>query len=393
MTIAEIRTVCFVGAGTMGCYNAIVAAISGYDVVLHDMDDAILEQVPQRQAEMAAFLVGGGYCTQEGVAAAVQRVSWTSDLRKATADADLVSESVFERLDIKRETHRRLDEVCPPRTILTTNSSALLVSDIETAVGRGDRFAALHSHLGAPLVDIVGGSRTSAATIDVLQRYVLSIGGVPLVLKKEYPGYVLNAMLGPLLASALMLVADGVASPGEVDRTWMRERSATMGPFGMMDLFGVNVIHDSWQYRREDSFTARVRPKILALLQPMIDKGELGMKSGKGFYRYPAPRYQHSGFLSQGDSLEPVYNALLAALIGNAALVAAADVAEPADIDRAWQTGMFLDAGPFTILEQLGVGKFLQILEGEVAAGRFNGNRAGRAADYLRRNEAQRGQP
>lgn len=389
MTIEEIQTVCYVGAGTMGCYNSIAAAISGYDVVLCDVDEATLQQVPARHAEMAEFLVGGGYCTRDAVPGALQRVSLVPDLHQATANADLVSESVFERLDIKRETHRLLDEICPTRTILTTNSSALLVSEIETAVQRGDRFAALHSHLGAPLVDIVGGRRTSAATIETLQRYVLSTGGVPLVLKKEYPGYVLNAMLGPLLTSAMLLVAEGVASVEDVDRAWMAARGATMGPFGMIDLFGVNVIHDSWQYRKEDAFTARQRPKILALLQPMIDAGELGMKSGRGFYNYPGPNYQQPDFLAAGSCPELVYNALQAALIGNAALIAAADVAAPADIDRAWKTGTFLDTGPFAMLAQLGVAEFVQILEGEVRAGRFIGDRADRAIRYLRSHPDQ----
>ncbi len=389
MTIEEIQTVCYVGAGTMGCYNSIAAAISGYDVVLCDVDEATLQQVPARHAEMAEFLVGGGYCTRDAVPGALQRVSLVPDLHQATANADLVSESVFERLDIKRETHRLLDEICPTRTILTTNSSALLVSEIETAVQRGDRFAALHSHLGAPLVDIVGGRRTSAATIETLQRYVLSTGGVPLVLKKEYPGYVLNAMLGPLLTSAMLLVAEGVASVDDVDRAWMAARGATMGPFGMIDLFGVNVIHDSWQYRKEDAFTARQRPKILALLQPMIDAGELGMKSGRGFYNYPGPSYQQPDFLAAGSCPELVYNALQAALIGNAALIAAADVAAPADIDRAWKTGTFLDTGPFAMLAQLGVAEFVQILEGEVRAGRFIGDRADRAIRYLRSHPDQ----
>jgi len=373
----------------MGCYNSIAAAISGYDVVLCDVDEATLQQVPARHAEMAEFLVGGGYCARDALPGALQRVSLVPDLHQATANADLVSESVFERLDIKRETHRLLDEICPTRTILTTNSSALLVSEIETAVQRGDRFAALHSHLGAPLVDIVGGRRTSAATIETLQRYVLSTGGVPLVLKKEYPGYVLNAMLGPLLTSAMLLVAEGVASVEDVDRAWMAARGATMGPFGMIDLFGVNVIHDSWQYRKEDAFTARQRPKILALLQPMIDAGELGMKSGRGFYNYPGPNYQQPDFLAAGSCPELVYNALQAALIGNAALIAAADVAAPADIDRAWKTGTFLDTGPFAMLAQLGVAEFVQILEGEVRAGRFIGDRADRAIRYLRSHPDQ----
>jgi len=389
MTIKEIQTVCYVGAGTMGCYNSIAAAISGYDVVLCDVDEATLQQVPARHAEIAEFLVGGGYCARDALPDALQRVSLVPDLHQATASADLVSESVFERLDIKRETHRLLDEICPARTILTTNSSALPVSEIETAVRRGDRFAALHSHLGAPLVDIVGGPRTSAATIETLQRYVLSTGGVPLVLKKEYPGYVLNAMLGPLLTSAMLLVADGEASVEDVDRAWMAGRGATMGPFGMIDLFGVNVIHDSWQYRKEDAFTARQRPKILTLLQPMIDAGELGMKSGRGFYDYPGPSYQHPDFLAAGSAPRLVYNALQAALIGNATLIAAADVAEPADIDRAWKTGTFLDTGPFAMLAQLGVAEFVQILEGEVTAGRFIGDRADRAIRYLRSHPDQ----
>ena len=229
----------------------------------------------------------------------------------------------------------------------------------------------------------MGGPRTSPATIDILERYVLSTGGVPLVLKKEYPGYVLNAMLGPVLGSALTLVATSVATVAEVDRAWMRGLAATMGPFGMMDLFGVNVIHDSWQYRKEDPFTAMLRPKILGLLQPMIDSGELGMKTGKGFYQYPAPIYQQPNFLEQAPVIEPVYQALMAALIGNAALVAAHGVADPADIDRAWKTGTFLNTGPFAILAQMGVAQFLNILASEVAAGRFNSDRAERAREYL----------
>jgi 3-hydroxybutyryl-CoA dehydrogenase len=386
MTIEEIQTVCFVGAGTMGCYNSIAAAISGYNVVLYDVDEATLVQVPERHAEMAAFLVGGGYCPEDAVPPALERVSLVSDLRAATANADLVSESVFERLDIKRETHRQLDELCPAHTILTTNSSALLVSEIETAIKRVDRFAALHSHLGAPLVDIVGGTGTSATTIDILRRYVLSTGGVPLILKKEYPGYVLNAMLGPLLGCALALVTEGVAAPEDVDRAWMIGRSATMGPFGMMDLFGVNVIYDSWQYRRKDPSSASQRQKVLALLQPMIDNNELGMKSGRGFYQYPDPRYSQPGFAVQAERDELVYHALLASLIGNAVLVAAHEVAEPADIDRAWMTGTYLDAGPFAVLAQIGVDNFLTILAEEVVAGRFSADRAERAADYLGRH-------
>jgi len=384
VTIPEIKTVCFVGAGTMGCFNAIAAALSGYDVVLFDVDQSTLELAPQRQADMAAMLVGGGDCSENDVPAALQRVSRVADLRQATASADLVSESVFERLDVKRETHRQLDAVCPPRTILTTNSSNLLVSRIEDVVARGDRFAAMHSHLGAPLVDIVGGPRTSATTIDLLERYVLSTGGVPLVLKKEYPGYVLNAILGPVLGSALALAVCGIATPEDVDRAWMSGRGAAMGPFGMIDLFGINLIRDAWQYRQESPATADLRSRILALLQPMVDRGELGVKSGRGFYQYPGPRFQQPDFLSAHADLDAIDSTLVAALIGNAVLVAANGVAEPADIDRAWKTGTYLDRGPFGILAQLGAEDFIRVLDGQVAAGFFDIGKAALVKDYLR---------
>ena len=386
VNIPEISTVCYVGAGTMGCYNSIVAAISGYQVVIYDVDAKILEQVAARHMEYAGFLVANGYCTEDAIAPALERVSLETDLAQATRSADLVSESIIERLDTKRDVHRQLDELCPARTILTTNTSALLVSDIEDAVARGERFAALHSHLGAPLVDIVGGPRTSPATLDILRRFTLSIGGVPLLLQKEHRGYVLNAMLGPLMSTGILLVNEQRATVEDVDRAWMHFRNAPMGPFAIMDLLGLNLIHDSWHYREAGAATATRRRRILGLLQPYVDKGELGMKSGKGFYQYPDPTYQQADFSEGGATLAPIHRALVTILIANAVELAAIAVAAPEQIDMAWMTGTYLDSGPFEILAGIGIEEFLQDLEGEVAAGHFEPDRAQRVGDYLQRN-------
>ena len=383
MTVDGINTVCFVGAGTMGCYNSIVAAISGYTVVLYDVDEATLARAPEKQREMAAFLVANGYCPADAVAAAQLRFSMQPDLARAVENADLVSESVFERLELKRVVHLWMDKFCPPRTILTTNSSALLVSDIEGVVRRGDRFAALHSHLGAPLVDIVAGPRTDPDVISLLQRYVLSLKGEPLVLNKEHRGYVLNAMIGPLLTAALMLVTECVASVEDVDRAWMRHRSAPMGPFGMIDLFGIDLIHDTWQDRSDDAPFAELRPKVLHLLQPYVEGNALGMKSGRGFYHYPEPAYQADGFTADGGDLATLYHTLAAVLIGSAMLIAARGVSEPADIDRAWRVGTYLDAGPFEILDRMGAERFREIFSAQVAAGRFDRSTAPLVEEYL----------
>jgi 3-hydroxybutyryl-CoA dehydrogenase len=385
MTIAEIRKVCFVGAGTMGCANSLVAAVSGYEVIVYDVSEENLARVPDTHKEMVAFLLATGYCSEADVAAGLARLSCTNDLATATANADLVSESVFEDLTLKRKIHKQVDEACPAKTILTTNTSALLVSDIEDVVERGDRFAALHSHLGSPLVDIVGGPRTSHATIDVLTRYVLSTKGVPLVLKKENKGYVLNAMLGPVLTTALMLVIDGAASKEGVDRAWMRHSNAPMGPFGLMDQFGLNLIYDSWQRRQPDPVGDVLAPKILAFVGPYIEKGDVGARTGRGFYGYPEPAYAKPAFLADDADVSIAHYAMTSALIGNAILLAANDVLPPAEIDRAWTVGMSLEKGPFSMLDDMGVDSFIALLGS--AASALSPEQAEQVKQYLRRQE------
>ena len=238
--------------------------------------------------------------------------------------------------------------------MLTTNTSALLVSEIEDVVDRGERFAALHSHLGSLLFDIVGGPRTTPATVDLLRRYVLSLGGVPLVLQKEHPGYVFNAMNGAVLAMALRLVIEGRATRPVVDRAWMADRGAPMGPFGMMDLFGLDLVLDAWRRPFEDEAREALRPAVMALLSEQVDRGRLGLKAGGGFYDYPDPVYQEETFLiAEGPSSE-VADALRSALVTSAVALAVADVATPDDIDLAWTAATALAQGPFGVIDEMG---------------------------------------
>jgi 3-hydroxybutyryl-CoA dehydrogenase len=349
MPTEEIQSVCFVGAGNMGCFNATKAAISGYRVTLYDVSEDNLQQFSSRFEGFAAFLVGNGYCTAQDIPVALSRITPVADLGEAVAGADLVSESVFERLDIKRQVHRQLDELCPDKTLLTTNSSYLLLSDIEDVVQRGDRIAAMHSYMGSPLMDIVGGPRTSRATIRALKNYVESINAIPLVLKKEHRGYVLNAILGPILGTAMKLVSEGLGSIEEVDRAWMRHRCAPMGPLGILDLIGLNLVYDSWEHRPDEGLIPGLRPLVLSLLQPFVP-----------------------GFVDEGDEMDALYQPLLMALVASAVLVAAAGVAETGDIDRAWTVGTSLDKGPFTILGDMGNTAFLVAFEQHVASGWFD---------------------
>jgi 3-hydroxybutyryl-CoA dehydrogenase len=381
MKVQEIDTVCFVGAGTMGCFNALMAAVAGYRAVLYDVSAEALDNVPQGLNDIAGLLVDQGFFSSEAIPVALALITVNPDLRAATADAGLVSESVAERLEVKRDVHRRLDEVCDSATLITTNTSSLLVSRIEDVLVHGDRFAALHSHLGSVLIDIVGGPRTSAHTIDVLERYVESLNGLPLVLKKENPGYVLNAMLGPLLTMAKVLVIKGLATPHDVDRAWMIQQQAPVGPFGLMDMFGLNVISDSWQDPRPDA--AHLQAEVLDFIAPYIEKNALGIKTGSGFYSYPQPRYQQADFLDARKDFSAVYPALNCVLIANAILIAHKGVAEPAEIDRAWMVSFSLPRGPFGALGAMGVEPFLETVSSLVEQGLFSADMAEQLTAYL----------
>lgn len=383
--IDEIRTACFVGAGTMGCVNSLVSAVSGYEAVLYDLDPGMLEQAPVRQREFADFMVAIGYCREDEIIAALDRIRMTTDPTDAAARADLVSESVVERLDVKREVHRRFDELCPPHTIITTNTSSLLVSEIEGAVHRGRRFAALHSHLGSPLYDIVGGTDTSSATIDLLRRYVLSLGGVPLVLRREHRGYVVNGLIGALTSTALQMHVRGEATAESLDRAWMLHRSAPIGPFGLLDLFGLDVVVDNLRNAVEDADRRTRRAEVLPLLHDMLERGRLGTKAGGGFYDYPDPVFQLPGFLDDRSGTVALHRHLVAAVIHRAALLAAAGVADPVDIDRAWVAAMGLDIGPLELLDRIGLVEFLVMSREHVDAGLVSGADAAEVEAFVRR--------
>jgi enoyl-CoA hydratase/3-hydroxyacyl-CoA dehydrogenase len=366
--VPEIRTVCYVGAGTMGCVNSLVAAVSGYDVVLYDFDPASLALVSDRQRGFADHMVAIGYCDADAIPAALARVRTTSDPADAAHNADLISESVIEQVDIKRDALALFDRLCASGTILTTNTSSLLVSELEGALQRPERFAALHSHLGSPLYDIVGGTHTSPATIDLLERFVVSLGGVPLVLRREHRGYVVNGLIGGLTMSALQLLVRSESTVESIDRAWMSHQAAPFGPFGLLDLFGLDVVADNLRNATETTDRSTRRSEVLPLLDELVERGRLGMKTGGGFYDYPNPAFQHPDFLDDGSETSTLSAYLVAAVIHRAALIAAAGIAEREDIDRAWLAAMGLGVGPFGLLDEIGPDGFREMSRRQVEA-------------------------
>lgn len=352
VTIPSIETVCFIGGGTMGCFNALMASAAAYKAVIFDISDDALGNAKQTLNELGTYLASQGFFDMAAVADIVNNIELSSDLASAAQSAQLISESVSESLPLKRSVHKELDQLCDKNTIITTNTSGLLVSEIEDVLEHGERFAALHSHLGSTLFDIVPGPRTSKHTIDALLAYVERLNGKALLLKKENPGYVLNAMIGPFLTVAKMLVIDERASLPEIDQAWMASQNAPIGPFGLMDLFGLNVVHDSWQ--KPKPMTENLQEKILQFIGPYIEAGTLGAKTGKGFYSYPDPAYSLPSFVEDVKDKNNVENLLASTIISAALQIVQNDVASQQQVNEAWCFSFGLDKGPFDLLADMG---------------------------------------
>ncbi len=296
MAIDEIKKVCFVGAGIMGCWNSLITAAAGYDAVVYDISGDIISSAPKRQGKQLKIAARMGVIDAGQAEAGLSRIRFTSDAEEAADNADLLSESTPEKLDLKRGIHKRFDDLCPAKTIFTTNTSSLLVSEIEDSVNRRDRFAALHFHLYGKLVDIVAGQKTDPAVIETLRRFTLSIDQTPVIHTAEKDGYLWNTLLINTHKTAVLLVADGYGTVENVDRSVMAAGYNSTGPFIQLDTVGLDLARDVFQAKYERSGDPEFK-RAVDFLDTYIKRGELGMKTGKGFYSYPNPSWQRPDFL------------------------------------------------------------------------------------------------
>lgn len=297
MNVDEIKKILIIGAGTMGRQIGFLCAMKGYDVALYDLTEPLLDEAMSRIRRMARGYVKAGKLSEEEENEALARIHATADPRKAGADADLVSESIPEDPVLKGEIFGRFNALCPDRTVFTTNTSTLVPSMFAEATGRPDRFAALHFHdvRFTNLVDIMPHPGTSEETIRLIEAFAERIGQNPVTLRKENHGYVFNSLLSAWLDSAETLAANGISSVEDIDRSWMAVFHMPIGPFGVIDSIGLETVwkvNDFWAGRVKNGQSR----KNADFLRGYIDQGRLGVKSGKGFYEYPHPRYQQADF-------------------------------------------------------------------------------------------------
>jgi 3-hydroxybutyryl-CoA dehydrogenase len=276
-----------VGAGAMGSQIAMVCALAGHDTTVTDVtDDALDRARSQLQARLDRD-VAKERRTREDVDAAFARLTFTTDLDAAAAGADLVIEAAVEKLDVKREVFARLDKAAPPHTILTTNSSAIMSSQLADATGRPDRVANMHFFNPALVmrcVEVVGSDDTSPETMETVTALARRLGKEPVVLHKEIPGFVANRILGAVRDEAIFLLEQGVSSVEDIDTACRTALGYPMGPFELMDLTGIDIGYRAKLARHDITGDPRDLPS--RTVAELVERGDLGRKTGKGFYSY-----------------------------------------------------------------------------------------------------------
>jgi 3-hydroxybutyryl-CoA dehydrogenase len=286
--MTQIKRVAVVGAGTMGSQIALQTAYSGrYDVMLVDADADQLARATEQSRKLVARAVEKGRLSQAQADAALGRIHTSTSLGAAAASADLAIEAIFENLDAKLEVFEELGRTAPAHAILASNSSTIAISRLAPASGRPDRCC--NTHFFHPvtvmqLCEVVRGPQTSDETITSALEFVRSIDRVPVLVHKEVHGFIVNRVLFAAAEEAMSLLEGGYASAEDIDTAVKKGLNWPMGPFELLDFSGLDIFYGAL----EDRHRLGEGPPAPRVLAQKIEKGELGRKTGRGFFEYPS---------------------------------------------------------------------------------------------------------
>ena len=312
----KIQNVVLVGGGVLGSQIAYQTAYAGFHTTIYLRSEASIERTKPKverlhgiyQAELTAAKQGGGPVSRglvfnetdmskvdfdqllANADRAYNELEYCTDLAQAVQDADLVIEALAENPEAKIEFYQKMRDLLPEKTIIATNSSTLLPSVLAESTGRPEKFLALHfanSILRGNTAEIMGHAGTDQAAYDQVVEFAVQIGMIPLKLKKEQPGYILNTLLVPFLSAAEYLLVNDISDVETIDKTWMLATGAPMGPFRILDVVGITTAYNIACNYPDAKDPTSLHGRIAKLLkEEYIDKGKTGINAGEGFYKY-----------------------------------------------------------------------------------------------------------
>ena len=287
-----------VGLGTLGTQIAIQASAYGYEVHGYDPDPTNFQKMQAKVRNAMKMTGKSPTFPQSEWELHAKKVHVHDTLASAVAGVDLVLEVVPENLDLKRTVFAEIDRAAPNHALIATNSSSLPISRLESATQRPEKCLNIHFYqpaVGMSMADVMGGTLTSADALHDAAEFVRSVHCVPLPVKKEILGFCFNSVWRAVKRQTLYMWAGGFVDFRDIDRAWMTFTGMTYGPFFLMDLVGLDVIHAIELIYYNDSRDPRDQPPVA--LKEKIDRGELGVKTGKGFYTYPDPECMRPDFV------------------------------------------------------------------------------------------------
>jgi 3-hydroxybutyryl-CoA dehydrogenase len=275
-----------IGAGLMGAGIAQVAAQAGWRVTLRDLDDVAVQRGLGAVRGSLERFAAKGTIPAESVAETLARITPTTEL-EAAADADIVVEAVFERLEIKQDVFRQLDKICRPGAVLATNTSAIPITQIAAVTERPEWVVGTHFFSPVPMMklcELVRGYKTSDDALATARAFAEEIGKTCVVVNRDIAGFVTTRLIAALVVEAVKLVESGVVSPEDLDTACKLGFGHAMGPLATTDLTGVDVLLHATKNIYTDTADEKFFPP--ELLQRMAAAGDLGRKTGQGFYSY-----------------------------------------------------------------------------------------------------------
>jgi enoyl-CoA hydratase/3-hydroxyacyl-CoA dehydrogenase len=362
MKADDVKNVTVLGAGLMGHGITQSFAQAGFNVIMVDIKDEFVQKGLENIKWSLGKFLEKSKISQKDYDATLKRITTTTDRDDAVKNADIIVEAIPEKLKLKQEVFADIEAKAPNDAILATNTSSLPITDIASATKAPERVVGMHFFspvVRMNIVEIIKGEKTSDAVAKVIYGLTEKMGKEPVMCNKDVPGFIANGVQMFPLNFVGQLVDSGKFTPEEIDSATTLKLGLPMGTFGLLDFVGIDVVYNVLKFMT----TQIPGMKMAKCIEEKVEKGELGAKTGKGFYTHPGNRWQRPTVWSQ--ELAAKFDPQLVVVVGinRAAELVADQVASPADIDKTMKLGFNQPVGTLELADSLGIDAVVNKLE------------------------------
>lgn len=357
-----VKNITVLGSGIMGHGIAQVSAMSGYDVVLRDIEQQFLDKAMEKIRWSLDKLVSKQKISEEESRKIFSRITTEVDLGKALKNCDLMIEAVPEVMDLKKKVYSEVDAVANKNTIYASNTSTLPITEIANITSRPERFIGIH-FFNPPqlmkLVEVIPGQKTTKEIVDMTMNFVKSVSKEPVLCKKDVVGFIVNRIFIPLVHEAAWMMDRTKASMTEIDSAVKFALHFPMGIFELADFTGLDVIYKATieMYSRDKKV---INPH--PLIQKLFDQKKFGQKTGSGFYEYAGEKYERINLTEElSKKIDPT--PIIGTMLNNAAWLVTNQASDIPEIEKALNLGMGLRKPIFETAKEFGMAKIVQELQ------------------------------